>query len=122
MRGSSMLTWGTRHELRCIAGRGAGPMSLLEARDVVAGYVAGLPIVHGVSVAVNPGEIVVVLGPNGAGKSTLVKAMAGVVQTFSGSVTFEGKDITGLPAHRLSAAGIGYVPQNANIFTTLSVE
>ena len=97
-------------------------MSLLAARDVVAGYVKGLPIVHGVSVDVDPGQIVVVLGPNGAGKSTFVKALAGVVPTFSGHVSLEGRDITGTAAHRLSAAGVGYVPQNANIFTTLSVE
>ncbi|TWO73334.1 ABC transporter ATP-binding protein [Caenimonas sedimenti] len=97
-------------------------MSLLEARNVVAGYVPGLPIVHGVSVDVDLGQVVVVLGPNGAGKSTLVKALAGVVSTFAGHVMLEGRDITSTPAHKLSAAGVGYVPQNANVFTTLSVE
>ena len=97
-------------------------MSLLEARNVVAGYVVGLPIVHGVSIDVDLGQIVAVLGPNGAGKSTFVKALAGVVSTFAGQVMLEGRDITRTPAHRLSAAGVGYVPQNANVFTTLSVE
>lgn len=95
---------------------------LLEATEVVAGYVRGLPIVHGVSLGVAPGEILVVLGPNGAGKSTLVKALAGVVPTFGGTVRLGGADITGLPAHRLAAAGLGFVPQTANVFTTLSVE
>ena len=95
---------------------------LLVARDVVAGYARDLPIVHGVSLDVAPGEILVVLGPNGAGKSTLVKALAGVVSTFGGSVQLAGKDITGRPAHRLAASGLGFVPQTANVFTTLSVD
>jgi branched-chain amino acid transport system ATP-binding protein len=97
-------------------------LSLLQATDVVAGYVPGLPIVHGVSVSVSNCEVVVVLGPNGAGKSTFVKALAGVAPVFGGKVTLAGRDITGTPAHKLSAAGVGYVPQTANVFTTLSVE
>jgi branched-chain amino acid transport system ATP-binding protein len=100
----------------------AAAAPLLQARDVVAGYARDLPIVHGVSLDVAPGEILVVLGPNGAGKSTLVKALAGVVSTFGGSVQLAGKDITGLPAHRLAASGLGFVPQTANVFTTLSVD
>lgn len=97
-------------------------MNLLSANDMVAGYLPDLPIVHGVSLVVAAGEILVVLGPNGAGKSTLVKALAGIVSTFSGSVQLAGNDITHMPAHRLSASGIGFVPQTANVFTTLSVD
>ena len=97
-------------------------MTVLAADELVAGYQPGLPIVQGVSVAVAPGELLAVLGPNGAGKSTFVKALAGVVPTFSGRVTLDGCDITALPSHRLSAAGLGYVPQTANVFATLSVE
>jgi branched-chain amino acid transport system ATP-binding protein len=99
----------------------AGP-PLLDARGVVAGYLPGLPIVHGVDVAVAPGEVLVVLGPNGAGKSTLVKALAGVVPTFDGRVRLGDRDITGLPSHRLAAAGLGFVPQTANVFTSLTVD
>ena len=95
---------------------------MLAATGVVAGYLRDLPIVHGVSLEVQAGEILVVLGPNGAGKSTLVKALAGVVATFGGTVQLAGTDITGLPAHRLAASGLGYVPQNGNVFTSLTVD
>lgn len=95
---------------------------LLEATDIVAGYQRDLPIVHGVSLFVDPGEILVILGPNGAGKSTLVKSLAAVVPKFAGRVTLAGHDITTTPAHRLAAAGVGFVPQTANVFTSLTVE
>jgi branched-chain amino acid transport system ATP-binding protein len=95
---------------------------LLVAEDVIAGYRASLPIVHGASLQVARGEILVVLGPNGAGKSTLVKALAGTCPLFGGRVRLDGDDIGALPAHRVAAAGVGFVPQTANIFTTLSVE
>lgn len=94
---------------------------ILVARDVVAGYVRGLPIVHGASLEVAPGEIVTIVGPNGAGKSTLLKAIAGLVVFEGGTVTFAGRDVSGLPAHELVQAGIGFVPQTGNIFTSLSV-
>ncbi|HVL58824.1 MAG TPA: ABC transporter ATP-binding protein [Burkholderiaceae bacterium] len=96
--------------------------AVLQATEIVAGYVAGLPIVHGVSVAAEAGRIRVLLGPNGAGKSTLVKAIAGVAPMFSGRLLLDGADVTGTPSHRLAATGIGYVPQTANVFTTLTVE
>lgn len=95
---------------------------VLVADDIVAGYVPGLPIVHGVSLQVAAAEILVVLGPNGAGKSTLVKALAGACPRFGGRVRLGSDDVSSLPAHRLAAAGIGFVPQLANVFTTLSVE
>jgi branched-chain amino acid transport system ATP-binding protein len=95
---------------------------ILSARDVVAGYVRGLPIVHSVSVDVAPGEIVTIVGPNGAGKSTLLKAIGGLIVFEGGTVTFNGRDATGLRAHELVGIGLGYVPQTGNIFTTLSVQ
>lgn len=99
-----------------------GPGATLVARDIVAGYRASLPIVHGVGLAVAPGEVVVLLGPNGAGKSTLVKALAGTCPRFGGRVELGGQDVSALQAHRLAAAGLGFVPQTANVFTSLSVE
>jgi branched-chain amino acid transport system ATP-binding protein len=95
---------------------------ILSARDVIAGYVRGLPIVHGVSVEVAPGEIVTIVGPNGAGKSTLLKAIAGLIVFESGSVTMDGRDVTGLPAHTMVGMGVGFVPQTGNIFTSLSIQ
>lgn len=94
---------------------------VLEARDLVAGYVADMPIVRGVSLTVGAGEIVTVIGPNGAGKSTLLKAIAGLVGVSAGSVRLSGRDITSLPTHALARAGVAYVPQTANVFTTLTV-
>jgi branched-chain amino acid transport system ATP-binding protein len=95
--------------------------ALLQARDVVAGYVPDLAIVRGAAIEVAAGEVVTVIGPNGAGKSTFVKAIAGLVPIFSGSVTFKGAAIAGLKPHAIMRAGIGYVPQTANVFTGLTV-
>jgi|SRR5438270_7815394 len=94
---------------------------LLEAHDLVAGYLPGIDILNGCNLEVAEGEIVGVIGPNGAGKSTLVKAMFGLVGVRSGQVRLRGQDITGLPAHDLVRKGVGYVPQVRNVFATLTV-
>ena len=94
---------------------------VLEARNVVAGYVPNLPILNGVSVHVSAGEIVTIIGPNGAGKSTLIKAVAGLLNVSGGEVLLDGKNITNIPAHKLAAEGVGYVPQTGNVFATLSI-
>jgi branched-chain amino acid transport system ATP-binding protein len=93
----------------------------LEARDLVAGYEPGLAIVRGATLAVRPGEILTVLGPNGSGKSTLVKAIVGLVPVATGAVRLFGRDITGLPAHRLVREGLAFVPQTENVFARLTV-
>jgi branched-chain amino acid transport system ATP-binding protein len=95
---------------------------VLVARDVVAGYLPGVDILRGCSVDVAAGELVGIIGPNGAGKSTLIKAVFGLVPVRSGSVTLRGDDITSLLAHQLVAAGVGYVPQRDNVFSSLTVE
>jgi branched-chain amino acid transport system ATP-binding protein len=97
----------------------AGPA--LAVDGLVAGYEPDLPIVREASLHVETGEIVALLGPNGAGKSTLVKAVAGLVPVTAGTVRFEGRDITGSPAHRLIREGLAFVPQTENIFTKLTV-
>ncbi|MCY4242520.1 MAG: ABC transporter ATP-binding protein [Rhodobacter sp.] len=94
---------------------------VLQARNVIAGYAFDLPILHGVSVHVDAGEVVSIIGPNGSGKSTLVKAVAGLVRVSAGNVRLDGRDITGVAAHRLAAEGVGYVPQTGNVFATLTV-
>jgi len=93
----------------------------LSTRGLVAGYERDLPVVRGVDFAVQPGELVVVLGPNGAGKSTFVKAIAGIVPVFGGSVALGSDDITCLPAHEKIARGLAFVPQTENIFSTLTI-
>jgi len=94
---------------------------VLDATDVVAGYVPDLPILHGVSVHVDAGEIVSIIGPNGAGKSTFIKAVAGLVTVSQGEIRLDGNSILGVPAHKLAAGGVGFVPQTGNIFTTLTI-
>jgi len=98
------------------AGRGH-----LHITDLVAGYVPGLPVVHGVSIEVDRGEIVTVIGPNGAGKSTVLKAVAGLIAREGGRVRLDDRDVTALPAHEVVSSGIGFVPQTGNVFTALTV-
>jgi branched-chain amino acid transport system ATP-binding protein/neutral amino acid transport system ATP-binding protein len=96
-------------------------MSLLVATGVVAGYGAQDEILKGVDLVVDKDEVVCVIGPNGAGKTTLLKAIAGLLRPKSGSVTLNGRDIAGLPAREIARLGLAYVPQEFNVFPTLSV-
>ena len=96
-------------------------MPTLELRDVVGGY-GDTQILHGVSIAVDPGEIVVIIGPNGAGKSTAIKAVFGLLKLTGGQVFLDGEDITNMPPEQVVRHGVCYVPQTANIFPSLSVE
>jgi urea transport system ATP-binding protein len=82
----------------------------------------GSHILRGLSFEVQTGEVTTLLGRNGVGKTTLLKALMGLVKTKSGSITFDGKDITHLPPHERVRAGIGYVPQGREIFPRLTVE
>jgi ABC-type branched-subunit amino acid transport system ATPase component len=95
-------------------------MSLLEVTQVVAGY-GETEILHGVSLAVQPGEIVAIIGPNGSGKSTLMKSIVGLLRPKRGQVHFQGKDITGMPPEEIVGLGLCYVPQTSNIFPSLSI-
>lgn len=95
---------------------------LLIADGVVAGYFPGVDILRGVDLTLADGELVGIIGPNGAGKSTLVKAIFGLVPVREGLVTLRGDDISNLAAHQLVALGVGYVPQRANVFPSLTVE
>jgi branched-chain amino acid transport system ATP-binding protein len=95
---------------------------VIEAKDVIAGYLPGVNILNGCSVVAYPGELIGIIGPNGAGKSTLLKAMFGLVRVHSGSVTLGTQDITNLKANRLVEMGVGFVPQNNNVFPSLTIE
>ncbi|GJL83328.1 MAG: ABC transporter ATP-binding protein [marine bacterium B5-7] len=94
---------------------------LLEARSLVAGY-GELTILNGCDITVEPGSISVIVGANGAGKSTAMKAVFGLLEVRQGSVKFEDQDVTGCTPQRLVELGMGYVPQVANVFPSLSVE
>jgi branched-chain amino acid transport system ATP-binding protein len=98
------------------------PAPVLQATDLVAGYVPGVNILNGCNLDVYPGELIGIIGPNGAGKSTLLKALFGLVSVRSGTVTLKGEDITGFKANRLVQAGVGFVPQNNNVFPSLTIE
>jgi ABC-type branched-subunit amino acid transport system ATPase component len=95
---------------------------LLEARNVVAGYVPEVNILNGCDLELREGEFVGIIGPNGAGKSTLLKSLFGLIHIREGTITLAGEDITGLKAHSLVAKGVGYVPQVANVFADLTVQ
>ena len=95
-------------------------MALLEASDVVAGY-GQTEILHGVSITVDQGEVVTIIGPNGCGKSTLMKAIVGLVRVRTGSVTFQGADISSRPPERIVRTGLCYVPQSNNVFPSLTI-
>src|SRR5919106_3074233 len=93
--------------------------ALLRADDLVAGYVPGVDILTGCDFFLREGEIVGIIGPNGAGKSTLLKAMFGLIPVRDGSVALRGVDITSAKAHVLVTRGVGFVPQNNNVFPAL---
>ena len=95
---------------------------LIEIDNVVAGYTPGVPILNGVNLELAPGELVGIIGPNGAGKSTMLKALFGLISITSGNVKYRGDDLSKLKAHELVERGIGYVPQNNNVFPSLTVE
>jgi branched-chain amino acid transport system ATP-binding protein len=98
-----------------------GASALLAVEDLVAGYEAGAPVVKGVALRADRGELIAILGPNGAGKSTLIKAIAGMVPLTGGRILFESEDISAQPAHRRVHSGLAFVPQTENVFASLSV-
>jgi neutral amino acid transport system ATP-binding protein len=95
---------------------------LLQIENVYAGYVLDLDILQGVNFQVNAGELVVVIGPNGAGKSTLAKTIFGLLTPRQGNIRMNGAGIVGLKSNQMVALGMGYVPQIANVFPSLTVE
>lgn len=95
-------------------------MTLLAIEDVCGGYTE-VDILNGVSLTLDQGEILTVAGTNGAGKSTLAKAIVGLLPRVTGCIAFEGRDLLGLPTENRIALGLGYVPQVANVFPSLSV-
>lgn len=95
-------------------------MSLLEIRDLKAGY-GSLPVLQGISFEVEEGETAVLLGLNGAGKTTTVLSLAGLLKPWSGTVTFNGEDITGMDPRKLVSKGVVLVPEGRRVFPQLTV-
>jgi branched-chain amino acid transport system ATP-binding protein len=93
----------------------------LNVEHVTGGYGDSI-ILNDLSIHVDEGEIVVLIGPNGAGKSTVMKAVFGLAKVREGSVTFDAEDITRTRPDRIVRQGLGYVPQEYNVFPTMSVQ
>jgi branched-chain amino acid transport system ATP-binding protein len=96
----------------------SAPLLTLENVNV---YYGGIHALRDVSLQVAAGEVVTLIGANGAGKSTTLRAITGLVAPRSGRVTFDGRDITGVPAHRLVAQGISMSPEGRGVFANLTV-
>ena len=94
----------------------------LIGEDMTGGYGTGADILHGCTVAVDPGQIAVIVGPNGAGKSTAMKSVFGMLNIHKGSVRLDGEDISALSPQDRVAKGMAFVPQTSNVFTSLTVE
>src|SRR5438093_2217142 len=97
-------------------------MALLEVHDVVAGYVEGIDVLTGVSVAVERGSITGIIGANGAGKSTLLKTIFGFLHPRRGRIVLDGHEIQALPPHAVKRQGVSYVAQGASVFPQLTVQ
>ena len=94
---------------------------MLEMKNLYVSY-GMMEVIHGINLKVDSGELVSVIGPNGAGKTTLIKATMGLVPLHSGSILYDGQDISALPAHKRAEMGIGYVPEGRRVFGDLTVE
>tara|TARA_B100000945_G_scaffold247084_1_gene203523 strand:- start:166 stop:873 length:708 start_codon:yes stop_codon:yes gene_type:complete len=97
-------------------------MAFFEGKKMTAGYGNGPDIISSCSINVNRGEIVAILGPNGAGKSTAMKAMLGLLNLKSGSISIDGEDISKLSPQDRVKKGISFVPQTRNVFPGLTVK
>ncbi len=96
-------------------------MYLIEVKDVVAGY-GGAPTLNGVNIAIEQSDIGVIVGPNGAGKSTTLKAIFGLLKVTNGAISFAGEEITNSLPDKLVPRGLSFVPQEKNVFTSMTVE
>jgi len=96
-------------------------MALLTIENLSVHYGA-IQALHGLSIAVEPGEIVTLIGANGAGKSTTLRAVSGLVKPSAGTIRFDGRDLAGLAAHKILRLGLAQVPEGRGIFPNLTVD
>lgn len=94
---------------------------LIDVRDVHGGY-GGMNILNGVNMTLEADEVGVIVGPNGAGKSTMLKAIFGLLHVSQGEILLNGQPIQNLPPNQLVQRGMGFVPQEKNVFPSLSVQ
>ena len=95
-------------------------MAMLEVKDLEV-YYGMIQAIRGISFEVNEGEIVSLIGANGAGKTTILQTITGLLSPKKGSVLFEGKEITKIPAHKIVSLGMAHVPEGRRVFAQLSV-
>lgn len=95
-------------------------MSMLEIKDLEV-YYGMIQAIKGVSFDVNEGEVIALIGANGAGKTTILHTITGLINAKKGSVCFEGKDITKVPAHKIVSMGMAHVPEGRRVFANLTV-
>jgi len=96
-------------------------MSLLQIDNLQVG-IAGLSILHDISMELTAGSIVTVLGANGAGKTTLLRTLSGIYRATSGTIRFDGQEINGLPSHRIAALHLAHAPEGRQIFSGMTVK
>jgi branched-chain amino acid transport system ATP-binding protein len=96
-------------------------MALIELKHVVGGY-GGAPILNGVDMAIEQSDIGVIVGPNGAGKFTTLKAIFGLLKVTGGTIEFLGENVANSLPDKLVPKGLSFVPQEKNVFTSMSVE
>ena len=94
--------------------------TILNVAELVAGY-GVTRVLHGVSFTIRAGQIVTLIGANGAGKTTTLRSLLGLTKVHTGSIVFFGEELIGRPSYRIAQRGLGFVPQERNIFPTLSV-
>ena len=104
-----------------MSGREKKENPILKVSDLTVSY-GKIAALKGISFEVFPGEIIAILGANGAGKTTTLNTLTGVLRPKSGSVTFKGEDITGLPTHKITEKGMIHVPEGRHIFPALTVQ
>ena len=93
---------------------------MLKVDNLVAGY-GKVQVLHGISLAVEPGQLVTLIGSNGAGKTTTLRVLSGMIKPVSGSITLGGAQIAGLPAYAITRRGLAHSPEGRRVFSTLSV-